>query len=105
MSGLLTKIADYDTPGSWDTASKGWPGIKGDEAYDMYVFANCCPTIPYGSYVLISQRGEYGAKVSYLRVSADYIAQLREDFDAAGKPSADESIKRRGNKRKAVRWW
>jgi hypothetical protein len=105
MTRLLTEVADYDEPGSWARASKGWPGIRGDEAHAMYVFANCAPSIPYGSYVLISQRGEYGAKESYLRVHPDHIDQLRGDFEAAGEPSRDESIRRRGNARKARRWW
>lgn len=105
MTRLLTETANYDEPGSWGRMSKGWPGIKGDDAYAMYVFANCTPSIPYGSYVLISQRGHYGADESYLRVHADHINQLRADFKAAGNPQPDESVRRRGNARKARRWW
>lgn len=111
---LLTETADYDEPGSWGKASDGWPGIRGDVAYDMTVFANCVDTIPYGSYVLMSQKGRYGAKETYLRVHADYIDQLCTDFEAAGKPSPKESIRQReetgpllasGNRGDAPRWW
>lgn len=105
MTKLLTETADYKEPGSWGRASEGWPEIIGDEAYAMYVFANCAPTIPYGSYVLMGQRGEYGAKKSRLRVQAGHIDQLRADFKAAGEPDRDESIRRRGNARKAEKWW
>jgi hypothetical protein len=105
MTRLLTETADYDEGGSWGRMSEGWPGIKGDKAYDMYVFANCAPTIPYGSYVLMSEKGSYGAKESYLRVHADHIDQLRADFKAAGKPKAAESIRRRGKSDRAKKWW
>lgn len=105
MTRLLTEVADYDEPGSWGRMSEGWPYIKGDGAYDMYVFANCAPSIPYGSYVLMSQRGHYGAKESRLRVHKDHIDQLRVDFQAAGAPTSNESIRRRGNARRARRWW
>ena len=44
LSGLLTETANY--AGSWGCMSHSWPGIKGDEAYDMYVFANCAPSGP-----------------------------------------------------------
>ena len=114
MTGLLTETTDYDEPGSWGPASNGWPGIRGDHAYDMYVFANCVDTIPYGSYVLMSQKGEYGDKVSYLRVHPDHIKQLKADFKAAGKPNSDESVSRReqtgklrrdGLRESAPKWW
>lgn len=95
MGRLLTETADYDEPGSWGRMSEGWPGINGDEAYDMYVFANCTGAIPYGSYVLMSQRGAYGAKESYLRVSENHIDRLRSAFKKAGKPSADVTVKAR----------
>jgi hypothetical protein len=104
-ASLLTETADYDEPGSWGRMSKGWPGIKGDDAYDMFVFANCAPSIPYGSYVLISQKGQYGARESYLRVHIDHINQLRYDFRSAGNPTPDESVKRRGNASRAKKWW
>jgi hypothetical protein len=111
---LLTETADYDEPGSWGRGSDGWPGIKGDKAYDMYVFANCCESIPYGSYVLMSQKGQYKATVSYLRVHADHIDQLKADFKAAGEPDSNESVyrlKKTGKKNKfgnheaAPKWW
>lgn len=105
MSKLLTETADYDEPGSWGRMSKGWPGVESDEAYDMFVFANCTPTIPYGSYVLISQKGKYSAKVSYLRAHPDHIDQLIADFKAAGSPQVAESVRRRGNAPKATKWW
>lgn len=105
MTKLLTETADYDEPGSWGRASSGWPEIVGYEAYAMYVFANCAPSIPYGSYVLMSQRGEYGAKKSCLRVQSDYIDQLRNDFNAAGSPDRGESVHRRGHASKAKKWW
>lgn len=95
MSRLLTETADYDTPGSWGPASNGWPGFRGDVAYDLYVFANCVESIPYGSYVLMDQAGKYGAAESYLRVHADYIGKLQEDFWTAGNPSVEVSVKRR----------
>ena len=104
-SGLLTETANYDEPGSWGRMRHGWPGIKGDEAYDMYVFANCAPSAPYGSYVLMSQRGKHGAEESYLRVHADHIDQLHTDFKAAGNLKADESVRRRGNAARAPKWW
>ena len=107
MTRLLTETADYDEPGSWGRMSDGWPGIRDDAAYDVYVFANCVEVIPYGSYVLMSQNGAYGAKESYLRVHADFIEKLKSDFKAAGNPSADESIKRRqkSGKDHAPKWW
>ena len=94
-AGLLTQTADYDTPGSWGPASNGWPGIRGDAAYAMYVFANCVESIPYGSYVLMDQAGHYGAKESYLRVRSDYIDKLKADFETAGRPSVAVSVLRR----------
>lgn len=104
-SALLTHSASYDEPGSWGRASTGWPTIEDDDAYDMYVFANCAPSIPYGSYVLMSQQGAYGATKSCLRVHVDHIDQLRTDFIAAGKPAASTSVRRRGAAERAHRWW
>jgi hypothetical protein len=105
VTQLLTEAASYDEPGSWGRASEGWPDIKGDEAYAMYVFANCAPSIPYGSYVLMSQIGAYGATESCLRVHPAHVDRLRDDFKAAGTPLPDESVRRRGNARRAERWW
>lgn len=102
---LLTTTADYDEPGSWNRLSAGWPDIEDDIAHDMYVFANCVVSIPYGSYVLISEKGMYGAEKSQLRVHPDHIDQLRADFAAGGNPPAKESVRRRGDARKASRWW
>lgn len=104
---LLTETAYYDEPGSWGRASKGWPEIRGDEAYAMYVFANQCDVIPYGSYVLMSHYGEYDAKESCIRVQAEFIKTLKREFKAAGKPSADESVSRRvkSGKSHAPKWW
>jgi len=102
---LLTETADYDEPGSWGRMSEGWPEIRGDVAYSMYVFANCAPSVPYGSYVLMSERGRYGATESCLRVHTDHIDQLRADFIAAGVPVPDESVRRRGNAERAKKWW
>jgi hypothetical protein len=101
---LLTETADYDTPGSWGPASSGWPEIRGDEAYDMYVFANCVQSIPYGSYVLMSQKGHYGAKESMLRVHFEYLKQLKADFKQCGKPSSEVSIARREKYGKKNQW-
>ena len=110
---LLTETADYDTPGSWGPASNGWPEVRGDVAYDMYVFANCVETIPYGSYVLMAQKGRYGATQSVLRVHAEYINQLTEDFEQAGMPWFEGSVERRekfgkrncwGNHERAPKW-
>src|SRR4029078_6181512 len=84
--------------------SEGWPDVSGDVAYAMYVFANCAQTIPYGSYVLMDERGKYGATESRLRIHASHIDRLRADFAAAGSPEAAESIHRRGNARRAVKW-
>jgi hypothetical protein len=112
-AGLLTETADYDTPGSWGRASVGWPEIRGDQAYAMYVFANCVQSIPYGSYVLTSQRGEYGATESVLRVHAQHLDQLKRDFAQAGAPDPETSIERReqfgkpngfGNREAAPLW-
>lgn len=105
MTQLLTETADYDEPGSWGRASEGWPDIKGDQAYDMFVFANCAPSIPYGSYVLMGRRGEHGAVESCLRVHPDYTDRLHDDFASAGKPEPEESIRRRGAARRAAKWW
>jgi hypothetical protein len=111
--GLLTETANYDTPGSWGPASAGWPDITGDVAYAMYVFANCVQSVPYGSYVLIAQRGRYGASQSVLRVHAQHVDKLRSDFEQAGEPDAETSIARRetygkpnqfGNKEAAPLW-
>lgn len=110
----LTETTNYDEEGAWGRASEGWPGIKGDHAYDMFVFANCIQSIPYGFYVLMSQKGRYGATESYLRVHADFIDQLKDDFEKAGKLTAEQSIARReryGKKRPdglrdaAPKWW
>lgn len=114
MARLLTEIADYDDLGSWGRASDGWPDIRGAHAYDMWVFANCVQSIPYGSYVLMGRSGEHGASESYVRVHAEYIDVLKVDFEAAGKPTPDESIVRRaqfgelrkdGLRERAPRWW
>lgn len=94
-TGLLTQMADYDTPGSWGRASVGWPEIKGDQAYAMYVFANCVQSVPYGSYVLVSQRGQYGATESVLRVHAQHLVKLQQDYAQAGTPDVKTSIARR----------
>lgn len=105
MSGLLTENADYNEDGSWARMSQGWPEIT-DNAYDVYVFANCVQSVPYGSYVLISQ--------SCLRVHSRHIEQLRADFKAAGEPTSEESVDRRestgklrddGLREAAPRWW
>lgn len=101
---LLTETADYDTPGSWGPASNGWPEIHGDVAYDMYVFGNCVQTIPYGSSVLMAQRGRYGATQSCLRVHAEYKAKLEADFEQAGRPSVEVSIARREKYGKPNQW-
>ena len=114
MIRLLTEIADYDEPGSWSRMSVDWPHVIGDKAYDMYVFANCVSSIPYGSYVLISEKGKYGAEESCLRVHADMILQLKADFKAAGEPNVNESVHHRetkgkilptGNRDRAPKWW
>lgn len=86
--GLLTETADYDEPGSWGRASEGWPEVSGDYAYDLYVFANKTSVVPYGSYVLMAQRGRYGANHSMLRVHLPYLAKLLSEFEAAGCPEA-----------------
>lgn len=113
VTGLLTETADYDTPGSWGRASVGWPEVKGDQAYAMYVFANCVQSVPYGSYVLVSQRGQYGATESVLRVHAQHLAQLQKDYAQAGAPDVATSIARReqygnlnptGNRESAPLW-
>lgn len=111
---LLTETADYDVDGSWGPASNGWPGIHGDDAYAMYVFANCVKSIPYGSYVLMAERGKYGSKESYLRVHPGHIEQLKADYEMAGHPTPEQSVDRRntygrlnetGNREAAPRWW
>jgi hypothetical protein len=113
VSGLLTETADYDTPGSWGTASNGWPEIHGDAAYDMYVFANCVETAPYGSYVLMGQKGHYGATESCLRVHSQHVERLKQDFNHAGRPNSNQSVQRRetfgtlnewGNRKRAPLW-
>jgi hypothetical protein len=104
MTRLLTETADYDTPGSWGPASNGWPEIHGDVAYDMYVFANCIQSIPYGSYVLMGQRGHYGATESCLRVHSEYRTQLVDDFNACGRPSSVVSVARREQYGQLDKW-
>ena len=104
MIQLLTETADYDMPGSWGPASKGWPEIRGDKAYDMYVFANRIQSIQYGSYVLVAQRGQYGAKESCLRVHPECLEQLKKDFNLAGKPSPETSIARSEKYGKKNEW-
>lgn len=101
---LLTETADYDEPGSWGRASRGWPEIKGDVAYAMYVFANCIQSVPYGSYVLMAQRGQYGARESVLRVHAEHLERLLADFAQAGEPDPATSIARREKYGKANQW-
>lgn len=112
-AGLLTETADYDEPGSWGRASRGWPQVRGDVAHAMYVFANCVQSVPYGSYVLIAERGRYGAKESVLRVHAEHLEKLKADFVRAGSPGASTSIERRekygrrnqfGNREAAPLW-
>lgn len=112
-TGLLTETAAYDEPGSWGRASVGWPEIKGDVAHAMYVFANCIQSVPYGSYVQVSERGQYGAKESVLRVHAKYMDKLKSDFTRAGEPDAETSVARRekygkpnafGNREAAPLW-
>jgi hypothetical protein len=83
---LLTETADYNEPGSWGRMSEGWPEIRGDIALDLYVMANRTGVIPYGSYVLMSERGKYGAKESCLRVHAAHAEKL-----LAAAPSPGES--------------
>jgi hypothetical protein len=104
MAKLLTEIAG-DEDGSWYRASEGWPSII-DRARDTYVFANCVESVPYGSYILISD--------NCLRVHAEFINKLQVDFAAAGKPTQQESIARReaaGKRRangcyeQAQAWW
>lgn len=101
---LLTETANYDEPGSWGRASVGWPEITGDVAYDMYVFANCIQSVPYGSYVLMAQCGEYGASQSVLRVHNKHIEKLKADFKQAGFPNMPTSIARREKYGKVNRW-
>lgn len=106
MTGLLTEIADYDEDGSWGRMSGGWPEIRCNKVRDMYVFANCVRSIPYGSYVLVDD--------ACLRVHAKYIEQLKSDFKGAGEPDANESVERReqtgklrldGLRERAPQWW
>jgi hypothetical protein len=104
MARLLTETADYDTPGSWGPASDGWPEIRGDVAYDMYVFASCIESIPYGSYVLMSRRGHYGDTKSMLRVHFEYKEKLERDFERAGRPNSDDSVARREKYGKKDYW-
>lgn len=73
----LTETAPHDEPGSWGRCSIGWPEITGDDALLMYEFAVMTKLIPYGSYVLMSEKGKYGAKESCLRVHADQITALK----------------------------
>lgn len=110
----LVETANYEEPGSWAKGSDGWPGVYGTKAYDMFVFANCCESIPYGTYVLMRQEGKYGSMDSYLRVHPVLILQLKSGFVSAGSLAADQSIARReqyGEKRSdglrehAPKWW
>lgn len=104
MSGLLTEIADYDEPGSWGRMSEGWPEIS-VKARDVYAFASCVKSVPYGSYVLVGD---------VLRVHQDHVDRLRSDFRSAGEPAREESVRRRdttgrlrsdGLREAAPRWW
>lgn len=105
MAKLLTETADYDEDGSWGRMSQGWPSIT-ERAYDVYVFANCVKSVPYGSYVFMGE--------SCLRVHPEHIEQLRNDFKAAGMPDRDGSVARRestgrlrtdGLRERAPKWW
>jgi len=77
---LLTESADYDEDGSWGRMSEGWPEIVGDDAFNMYIYANKTKCIPYGSYVLMDEKGRYGAQESIIRVHQEHLAQLKESF-------------------------
>lgn len=68
-SPLLTQDIE-----SWADASKGWPEICSAEAEEMYVFAKRSADVPYGAYVLLTNKR--------LRVHPAYIAILRTKFDA-----------------------
>ncbi len=107
MSALLTETADYDEPGSWGRMSVGWPEVRGDRAYDLYVFSTQTGIIPYGSYVLVAHAGHYGDTESLFRAHAEHMPSLQAEFDAAGCPSATESIRRRKESGKpyAPHWW
>ena len=107
MTQLLTEIADYDEPGSWDKASWDWPSLTGDSAYHMFVFANQTGVIPYGSYVLINERGRYGATESLMRVLPEYIDRLQSEFELAGRPTPEFSVARRvaSGQAYAPKWW
>jgi NTP pyrophosphatase (non-canonical NTP hydrolase) len=82
---LLTETANYDEPGSWGRMSEGWPEIHGDIALAMYALAVQSKVIPYGSYVLVSERGKYGAKESCLRVHPEHIKELKLAYET-GRP-------------------
>lgn len=64
---LLTETADYDTPGSWGTASNGWPEFHDpNEEIRMRVIRE--NLIPYGSYVTVGDK---------LRVHATYYGAVK----------------------------
>lgn len=75
---LLNEIADYNESGSWGRLSEGWPEVTGDIAKTIYITANKTKLIPYGSYVLMSERGKYGATETVLRVHVDHIDTVNE---------------------------
>lgn len=94
---ILTKDGGFTTSPLTEAGSyEGWPEVT-TNARDMFVFANCVETIPYGSYVLMHD--------SCLRVHPKHVEQLKKDFLAAGKPTSQESIDRRGGRLKAPKWW
>lgn len=67
MTKLLTETADYDTPGSWGPASKGWPSLA-DEDGSLRAFVIRTKVVPYGGYVTVEGR---------LRIHPDYIKKLK----------------------------
>lgn len=107
MGHLLTETASYDEPGSWGRMSVGYPEVRGDVARQLYVFCNMTGVIPYGSYVLMSERGKYGANESCIRVHVEHLQALQQAFEAAGRPTAEESIRRKRGSGKpyAPHWW
>lgn len=94
---LLLYYADGIDPNSWEKNSRGWPKITHGNVYDMYIFANCVFTIPYGSYVLVKpiEMASYRLERTELRVHPSYIETLKKDYDAAGRPTAEESSAKR----------
>lgn len=71
-SGLLTRTANYDEPGSWGHASEGWPWIPDPQGNFRSFVIQHEDIVPYGAYVTVGNR---------LRIHPQYIDSLLRALD------------------------